>query len=120
MGQAAEIYAEELSESLSLGYPLWFPDGVEIGDVGFIINGRFRRLFNITVPAEDPWNRTHGVPEGFVPLLLPDYFKTTQENYLRPGLFGSRSVKTAEVDSQLSRWVDLPFSRCLVLRKRKY
>lgn len=53
-----EIYQEELS-SLYHGHALWSPNPVEslysqvsIGDVGFISNGAFVRMFNVTIP----WN----------------------------------------------------------------
>ena len=43
------------------------PCGGEIqhGDVGFIRDGAFQRVFNIVVDKEYPWN----------PLGVPDYFK---------------------------------------------
>ena len=68
-----KVYAEELSYFSGewLGYPLWCPEPengeeVQIGDVGHIFHGRFRRFFNIfTQPAEDGpsfhYNMEYGV-----------------------------------------------------------
>ncbi|CCM00749.1 uncharacterized protein FIBRA_02789 [Fibroporia radiculosa] len=66
---AHSIYAEELFK-LGHGYPLWFPDcrretnGVMIGDIGYIDQGSFHRLFNATLDKSNPINAL-GVPEDF-------------------------------------------------------
>ncbi|KAH9002317.1 hypothetical protein EDB86DRAFT_2899238, partial [Lactarius hatsudake] len=45
------------------GYALWDPNpgnlcpAVEVGDVGYIREGRFHRLFNVLLPAEHPSHR---------------------------------------------------------------
>ncbi|KAH9048690.1 hypothetical protein EDB84DRAFT_1456023 [Lactarius hengduanensis] len=50
------------------GYALWDPDpgnlypAVEVGDVGYIREGKFHRLFNVLLPAEHP-SHGNGVPE---------------------------------------------------------
>ncbi|KAJ3554116.1 hypothetical protein NM688_g3274 [Phlebia brevispora] len=100
MGQAAEIYAEQLN-SLSLGHPLWFPDPtaegeVQIGDVGYIHDGRFRRLFNITRGRDHRWN-FRGVPEGFEPLDAIGGMRLNDRNFLSPGVLGSSSMRTTLV-----------------------
>lgn len=64
-------YAEQLVHR-RYGFPLWHPEPnrygeVEIGDVGFVSEGQFIRLFNAMRPAGDPLN-TRGVPSGFVVL----------------------------------------------------
>lgn len=66
---AAQVYAREL-RSHNYGEPLWQPEPsqygeVLIGDVGFIEDGRFYRLFNAALPADDPVNAEFGVPDGF-------------------------------------------------------
>ncbi|KAJ3554389.1 hypothetical protein NM688_g3138 [Phlebia brevispora] len=107
MGQPAEIYAKQLS-SYSYGYPLWFPDAIstagepQLGDVGYINNGRFLRLFNITVGPGHPWNRRYGVPHNFTPLCLPEEYTLDEPRYLTPNLFQSRSVKTTRTAAQLA------------------
>ncbi|KAI0295806.1 hypothetical protein BC826DRAFT_1007718 [Russula brevipes] len=51
------------------GYALWEPspgglyDAVEVGDVGFIREGCFHRLFNVLLPGDHPSHQNFGVPE---------------------------------------------------------
>lgn len=57
---AADVYAKGLSH-LRHGLPLWIPEPSEgadaiIGDVGYIYKGCFYRLFNATLPEDDPVN----------------------------------------------------------------
>lgn len=106
MGEAAEVYAEQLG-SLFYGHPLWFPEPTDagetqIGDVGILENGQLHRLFNITVAADHPWNSLLGVPEDFVPVDINKYAKQRRPNYLSPGPFASHSVKTLEIGPQVS------------------
>jgi hypothetical protein len=69
-----DIYREQLS-SLYRGYALWNPnpenlyDHVSIGDVGYVYEGAFIRMFNVTLPWNDESNRLLGVePPGYDPL----------------------------------------------------
>lgn len=71
MSTPSSSYAETLV-SQGHGHPLWFPEpgkqgDVEIGDVGFVNEGRFIRLFNVMLPATDPVN-ARGVPDDFTVL----------------------------------------------------
>jgi hypothetical protein len=61
-------------EELAIRYPnhghaLWEPDpgglydSVEVGDVGFIRNGYFYRMFNALVPPRDPPSESTGSPD---------------------------------------------------------
>jgi hypothetical protein len=61
-------------ETLAIKYPncghaLWEPsrgglyDAVEVGDVGFIREGCFHRLFNALLPGNHPSHQNFGVPE---------------------------------------------------------
>ncbi len=71
----------------AFGHALWEPDpgekdpaveigddpgeknpAVEIGDVGFIIHGKFHRLFNALLPADDPSHEESNLPEHHEPL----------------------------------------------------
>ncbi|KAH8993421.1 hypothetical protein EDB92DRAFT_401933 [Lactarius akahatsu] len=60
----------------AFGYALWEPDPgdlyppVEVGDVGFIRQGKFHRLFNALLPANHESHQRFGVPERFEPLRL--------------------------------------------------
>jgi hypothetical protein len=56
------------------GHALWEPSpgrlysAVEVGDVGFIREGKFHRLFNALLPAEHPSHQNLRVPEYHEPL----------------------------------------------------
>ena len=63
------------------GYALWEPGpenlhpgavdlAVEVGDVGYVSEGRFCRLFNVFLPADDPSHYNYGVPEYHEQLTL--------------------------------------------------
>ncbi|CCM01072.1 uncharacterized protein FIBRA_03120 [Fibroporia radiculosa] len=62
MDHAWNAYARQLLP-LGFGHPLFFPEPsrkqgqIELGDVGWIVRGSFRRLLNVTKPATDPVNR---------------------------------------------------------------
>lgn len=66
-------------EQLAIKYPeyghaLWEPSPkrpdrpVEVGDVGFIRRGKFYRLFDALLSADDP-SQDYGVPEYHEPLV---------------------------------------------------
>ena len=82
-----EIYASELVR-LRYGHPLWRPEPsadcgeVKIGDVGYIRDGAFHRLFNATSEKNGPINKGK-VPDGFVPLRVPR--PQALPNVIRPG-----------------------------------
>ncbi|EKM58644.1 uncharacterized protein PHACADRAFT_89112 [Phanerochaete carnosa HHB-10118-sp] len=95
--EASLIYADQLRNH-GHGEPLWQPEPSQygeilIGDVGFIEDGCFYRLFNCTLAAEDPVHADFGVPHGYVPL---EYNKRallqTKENYLPPKPIYSKSI----------------------------
>jgi hypothetical protein len=75
--QPSNVYREQLS-SLNHGLALWDPTPVKniyshisIGDVGYLLeNGAFMRLFNVTLPWDDPSNKSLEVPEEYIPLEL--------------------------------------------------
>ena len=77
----AEAYAVQMYSRLR-GHALFDPHpgyrnnartdlnpSVEIGDVGYVLRGSFRLLFNIHRPANDPAH-IFGVPEGFTEVPL--------------------------------------------------
>jgi hypothetical protein len=59
----------------ALGHALWepSPDGgrgpVEIGDVGYIRQGKFHRLFNALLSTDHPSHRGVRLPEHHEPLI---------------------------------------------------
>ena len=86
------VYAKQLAR-LGYGYPLWFPepeDGheVQLGDVGFIDGGRFRRLFN-AMTGEGFY--TEQRPEGFERLEIDERFIRYSE-CLQAGFYSSNMV----------------------------
>ena len=71
-----DIYREELAIKYpAYGHALWEPDpgglytSVDIGDVGFIRQGYFQRLFNILLPEDHP-SHQDGVPQHHEPLVV--------------------------------------------------
>jgi hypothetical protein len=76
MAYQCDTYREELVKAYpGFGYALWDPDPGEqnppvgVGDVGFIREGRFHRLFNALLPADHQSNDTFGTPADHEPLL---------------------------------------------------
>ena len=65
----AKLYDEEMSHYHGLyGTALWYPESprgdVQVGDVGLLIDGEFRRIFNALSHERHDWNR-RGVPYDF-------------------------------------------------------
>ncbi|KAI9439189.1 hypothetical protein H4582DRAFT_122234 [Lactarius indigo] len=83
----------------ALGHALWEPSPgelyppVEVGDVGFIREGKFHRLFNALLDAGHP-SQTFGVPEYHVP-LRPSLAKHIDNGTLSPTDFCSYGVTVA-------------------------
>jgi hypothetical protein len=79
------IYQEQLS-SIYHGLALWRPnpeglyDRVSIGDVGYVNEGAFIRMFNVTLPWDDEANKTFGDPFHYDP-LSSDTFTIRTENF---------------------------------------
>ena len=92
-----DIYREELAIRYpAYGHALWEPNpggrytSVEIGDVGFIRHGYFRRLFNILLPADHP-SHQDGVPQHHEPLILR-MTSPTDTGALQPNNFRSHRI----------------------------
>jgi hypothetical protein len=89
------IYREHLSSRYN-GLALWDPKPVEnrkqpnhvsIGDVGYLDNGAFMRMFNVTLPWDDPSNKSLGeVYERIEPRYSDDvrYDKIREGEYYTP------------------------------------
>ena len=73
---AYETYASALVTK-GHGHPLWEPDpgpntcAVELGDVGYLCEGAFVKLFNVSKDIHDERNRL-GLPLGHTPLHIGD------------------------------------------------
>ncbi|KAI0642071.1 hypothetical protein C8Q79DRAFT_918179 [Trametes meyenii] len=105
METACDVYTRLLCER-GYGHPLWFPEPsqageVMLGDVGYIDDGGFSRIFNATLPPEDPANHL-GVPEGYTPLEYPAYVVKDRPNALSPGPLCSKSVSVTEIGGYVS------------------
>ena len=92
-----DIFREQLAIKYPLyGHALWEPSPrdpdkpVQVGDVGFIRKGKFHRLFNALLPANDP-SHGRGVPEYHEPLIpnLSDHLdggSLDRNHYCSPGV----------------------------------
>ena len=82
------------------GHAIWEPDpgnlypAVQVGDVGYIQEGIFHRLFNTLLPAEDESHANFGVPEYHEPLTL------NIRNHVRIGKLGPNNFCSAKVTSK--------------------
>jgi hypothetical protein len=72
-----DIFREQLAIRYpASGHALWEPkpgigyELVRIGDVGFIREGQFHRLFNALLPEDHPSHREFGVPPHHELLVL--------------------------------------------------
>jgi hypothetical protein len=93
-----DIFRDELALKYpAYGHALWVPSpgglylSVQVGDVGFIREGKFIRLFNVLLPRDHPSHENFGVPEYHDPLQL----KITKHIFpieLNPNNFCSRGV----------------------------
>ena len=92
-----DTYREELGKAYpGFGHALWDPNPgnqnpVEVGDVDFIRQSHFHRLFNALLPANHASHEIFGVPEGHEPLCLTSTTYTYCGN-LTPNTFHSHGV----------------------------
>jgi hypothetical protein len=106
---AAEIYVKQMRK-LKHGDALWVPESpVEVGDVGFLDDGAFYRLFNTILPSNHPLQSV-GVPATFEPLVIPPNFWNETPNYFVHGtVLKSQSLKEKRIGLEASRF-ELPIS----------
>lgn len=102
------VYQDQLS-ALSHGVALWNPapqkrvyNKVSIGDVGYLHEGTFIRMFNVTLPSDHPSNGLLGEPEPYDPLEWGP-FANTIENHFGSVVHYSRFV-TAERNARMKNW----------------
>lgn len=95
----AEFYGNEMLE-LNNGYGLYEPgsgnsyDRVRPGDVGWTLDGSFRRVFNIC--TNDPAINNLGVPENFAPIDEASR-ATYSRSALPPGEYATQYVRKVDV-----------------------
>jgi hypothetical protein len=103
--QPYDIYQEQLTTPHH-GLALWRPDPVEdiydqvsIGDVGYVYEGVFFRLFNVTLPWDDQSNRRHERgPEHYNPLTFTgvDRNTFTQVDFYSPSVYREENTGNAQ------------------------
>jgi len=105
-----DIFRDQLALKYpSFGHALWEPTPVEssypcveVGDVGYIQQGRFHRLFNALLPTNDSSNNL-GAPVSHVPLLV-NHPRHIFHGTLSPGYYCSAGVTVeARPTFELSR-----------------
>ena len=102
VGKPWDIYLKQLS-SIHHGIALWEPspfqnafnDQVSIGDVGYIKEGLFYRMFNVTLPWNHPSNNRLGEPDHYKPLDW-DPFANMRETTLARGDYSSHNVSSQD------------------------
>ncbi|KAI0280738.1 hypothetical protein BC826DRAFT_1191391 [Russula brevipes] len=96
-----DVYREQLS-SHYLGFALWDPAPdptinvrVSIGDVGFVRDGAFRRMFNVILKHDDPSNQKIDEPDSYDPLAC-DPLVNLHRSSLPSRDYPSRQLSTEE------------------------
>jgi hypothetical protein len=75
------------------------PGHVSIGDVGYLDNGAFMRIFNVKLPRDDPSNTFIEIPEGYKPLGR-EHFDNVRRSEVRQEEYYSHVYKTDNNNSQ--------------------
>jgi hypothetical protein len=92
-----DVYREQLAVTYpAFGHALWepCPGGqypVEVGDVGYIHQGKFHRLFNALLPADHPFHHGTPLPEYHEP-LIPKVSDHIDRGRLNPDHYCSTGV----------------------------
>ncbi|KAH9889000.1 hypothetical protein C8Q73DRAFT_175835 [Cubamyces lactineus] len=110
METACKVYTKLMLQR-GHGYPLWEPEPNEagevlIGDVGYVLDGGFYRLFNATLAADHPVNARYGVPDGYQPFTYPEALLHRRPRILEPKPLCSKNVVAFSVEAS----ADLGFS----------
>ena len=85
----SNVYQDQLSSLPHWqGLALWNPnppkniyDNVSIGDVGYLQEGTFIRIFNVMLPSYHPSNRTLGHPEPYEVLDCGSFANTLRREF---------------------------------------
>jgi hypothetical protein len=100
-----DIYRERLATTYpAFGHALWEPypeeehGPVQVGDVGYIRQGKFHRLFNALLSADDPSHHEVPLPEHHEP-LIPNVSNHIDRGILKPDHYCSIGV-TAETERE--------------------
>ena len=100
--QPFSVYRDQLT-ALCHGLPLWNPNPlkgvynkVSIGDVGFLREGTFIRMFNVMLPWDDPSNRTLGISDPYESLDCGPFANILEDDFDKVEHY-SRSVFVEDV-----------------------
>ncbi|KAL4252820.1 hypothetical protein ABKN59_005442 [Abortiporus biennis] len=111
-----EIYADELGQE-GFGHPLWLPTpyyyrrGIQVGDVGVIVDGQSRYIYNVSTRVINPPPSTSsfsiydfqacGLPLTYPKLNIDDSERIEVEDFV-PRITHSKSVKVESVNSKVT------------------
>ena len=105
MGNPWDVYQRQLS-SLYLGIALWDPrpvkalyNSVSIGDVGYINEGRFYRMFNVTLPWDDPSNNNRGQPEPYQSLDCGHFVNSHETPFIKGDYYPPNVSSMRNIDN---------------------
>ena len=80
------VYRDQLTP-LSKGIPLWNPNpskniynNVSIGDVGYLREGAFMRMFNVMLPWDHPSNQKLGNPDPYKTLSSGNFVNILRDD----------------------------------------
>jgi hypothetical protein len=97
----SKVYQDQMA-TLSHGLALWDPnplkeihDKVTIGDVGYLYEGSFIRMFNVILPWNHESNRALGEPEPYESLDCGRFVNTFRRQFNRVKYY-SRQVSAEE------------------------
>ena len=95
------IYRDRLATTYpAFGHALWEPNPevgqgpVEVGDVGYVREGKFIRLFNALLPASDASHEGISLPEYYKPLVI-DIPNSVSTSTFRPNQYCSAGVNAS-------------------------
>ena len=106
----SSVYSTQLS-SLYHGYALWNPDPVKkiynqvsIGDVGYVNSkGFFYRMFNVTLPWDDPSNNRLGKAEPYEPLHCGEFVNSHETPFVKGDYYSPNVSSERNIDNPLAR-----------------
>lgn len=103
--QSYNVYRDQLT-ALSLGLALWDPNppkdiysNVSIGDVGYLQEGIFIRMFNVMLPWDDPSNRTLGKPEFYESLDWGPFANTLKRHFNKADHYSRHATADTNADN---------------------
>ncbi|KAH9963606.1 hypothetical protein BC827DRAFT_121102 [Russula dissimulans] len=98
------VYREQLT-SLFHGHALWEPDPanvypqVSVGDVGYVREGYFYRLFNVLLEWDHPSNRILVQPEPYTRLDLGPFTNIRESVFSRGDYYSRNVIPSQESDN---------------------